>query len=70
MAAYTYSQSRRVLPKLGFTCVRSRKHETWEKILEDETVLRVRLFGKGSFSVFPKSKLKVRNEGKGDSLWS
>ena len=51
MATYTYSQFRRVLPKLGFSCVRRRKHETWEKILEDETVLQVRLSHKGNRSI-------------------
>jgi len=54
MATYTYSQFRRVLPKLGPTCVRRRKHQTWEKILEDETVLQVRLSHKGKRNI-PKS---------------
>ena len=29
MAAYTYDQFRKVLKELGFSQVRSRKHETW-----------------------------------------
>jgi len=32
---------------LGFTMVRSRKHETWEKILENGVILQVRLSHKG-----------------------
>lgn len=47
MAAYTYSQFRRVLPKLGFKLIRSRKHETWEKVLKNGVVLQVRLSHKG-----------------------
>ena len=48
MAIYTYNQFRRVLPKLGFTCIRRSKHQTWEKILPDSTVLQVRLSHKGN----------------------
>lgn len=47
MGAYTYDEMRYVLKKIGFQKIRSRKHETWEKILEDGTVLQVRLSHKG-----------------------
>ncbi|MBI1743138.1 type II toxin-antitoxin system HicA family toxin [Candidatus Acetothermia bacterium] len=53
MPVYTYRQVRSVLRKLGFDLVRSRKHETWEKILEDGSVLQVRLSHKGGRDVPP-----------------
>jgi plasmid stabilization system protein ParE len=43
MASYTYDQFRIVLKKLNFEKVRSRKHETWRKILPNGTILRVRI---------------------------
>jgi hypothetical protein len=39
----TYRDFRKVLNKLGFVLVRSTKHETWEKICDDGTILRTRL---------------------------
>jgi predicted RNA binding protein YcfA (HicA-like mRNA interferase family) len=53
MAVYTYRQVRGVLRKLGFRRVRIRKHETWEKILDDGSVLQVRLSHKGGRDVPP-----------------
>ncbi len=47
MAIYTYDDLRFVLKRLGFSKIRSRKHETWEKIMDDRTVLQVRLSHKG-----------------------
>jgi len=47
MAVYSYDDMRYVLRKLGFEIVRSRKHETWEKILENCTILQVRISHKG-----------------------
>ena len=47
MAVYSYDDMRYVLRKLGFEIVRSRKHETWEKILENDTILQVRISHKG-----------------------
>jgi len=38
---------RYVLRKLGFKIVRSRKHETWERILENSIILQVRISHKG-----------------------
>ncbi len=43
MAIYTFNDFRKVLKILGFKKIRSRKHETWRKILEDATILRVRI---------------------------
>ncbi len=43
MASYTYDQFRFVLKKLDFEKVRSKKHETWRKILPNGTILRVRI---------------------------
>ena len=43
MAVYTFDQFRRVLVRLGFERTRSRKHETWRKVLANGTVLRVRI---------------------------
>lgn len=40
---YTYDDMRFVLKRLGFVKIRSRKHETWEKIVDDRIVLQVRL---------------------------
>ncbi|MBU0567098.1 type II toxin-antitoxin system HicA family toxin [bacterium] len=39
----TYGDFRKVLQKLDFVLVRSTKHETWEKICEDGTILRTRV---------------------------
>lgn len=47
MAIYTYDNMRSVLKRLGFSKPRSRKHETWEKILDNDTVLQVRPSHKG-----------------------
>ena len=47
MAIYTYSDVRYVLNELGFELIRSGKHETWEKILENGAVLQVRISHKG-----------------------
>jgi hypothetical protein len=46
MAIYTFNDFRRILTKLNFQKIRSRKHETWRKILEDGTILRVRIIHK------------------------
>lgn len=43
MASYTYDQFRTVLNKLNFEMVRSRRHETWRKILPNGAILRVRI---------------------------
>jgi plasmid stabilization system protein ParE len=43
MPTYTYNDFRAVLGKAGFTLLRSRKHETWRKILTDGTILIVRV---------------------------
>lgn len=43
MASYTYDQFRIVLKKLNFEKIRSRKHETWRKVLPNGTILRVRI---------------------------
>ncbi len=53
MAAYSYRQVRGVLRRLGFKRVRARKHETWEKLLEDGSVLQVRLSHQGGRDVPP-----------------
>ena len=47
MPVYNYKQLRKVLRKLGFKKVRSKKHETWEEILQDGTILQVRVAHKG-----------------------
>ena len=43
MASYTYDQFRSVLKKLNFENIRSKKHETWLKVLPNGTILRVRI---------------------------
>ena len=47
MATYTYDDMRHVLRKLGFEIIRSRKHETWQRVLENGAVLQVRISHKG-----------------------
>lgn len=47
MGMYSYDEMRYVLGRLGFELIRSRKHETWEKIAENKAVLQVRLSHKG-----------------------
>jgi len=47
MAIYTYNDMRYVVRKLGFELIRSRKHETWERILENGAILQVRISHKG-----------------------
>lgn len=39
----TYSDFRKVLRSAGFQLVRSKKHETWQKILPDGVILQVRV---------------------------
>lgn len=39
----TYNDFRKVLKRIDFKFVRSKKHETWQKILPDGTILQVRL---------------------------
>jgi predicted RNA binding protein YcfA (HicA-like mRNA interferase family) len=53
MAIYTYSDMHYVLRKPGFELIRGRKHETWERILEDGTVLQVRTSHKGKRDIPP-----------------
>ena len=43
MAVYTFDQFRRVLTRLGFRRVRSRGHESWQKVLPNGSILRVRI---------------------------
>jgi predicted RNA binding protein YcfA (HicA-like mRNA interferase family) len=43
MASFTFDQFREVLRKNGFEKIRSKKHETWRKILPNGTILRVRI---------------------------
>ncbi len=43
MASYTYDQFRSVLKKLNFENIRSKKHETWRKVLPNGAILRVRI---------------------------
>lgn len=40
---YTFRQFRKVLRRLGFSRIRSRKHETWRKVLPGGTILQVRI---------------------------
>jgi predicted RNA binding protein YcfA (HicA-like mRNA interferase family) len=40
---YTFRQFRKVLRRLGFSKIRSRKHETWRKVLPNGTILQVRI---------------------------
>lgn len=39
----TYSDFRNVLRRAGFQLARSKKHETWQKILPDGVILLVRI---------------------------
>ncbi len=57
MAIYTYDDVRYVLKNLDFSKVRSKKHETWEKILEDGIILQVRISHKGKRDI-PKGTFK------------
>jgi len=43
MASFTFDQFRVVLTRLGFERIRSRKHETWRKVLPNQAILRVRI---------------------------
>ncbi|MFH0774636.1 MAG: type II toxin-antitoxin system HicA family toxin [bacterium] len=51
MAAYSFDQFRKVLEKLRFEKVRSKKHETWRKILPNSSILRVRIRHKQSQTI-------------------
>lgn len=57
MAIYAYDDMRYVLKNLDFSKVRSKKHETWEKILEDGIILQVRISHKGKRDI-PKGTFK------------
>ncbi len=41
--AYTYNDFRIVLKRTNFIMVRTKKHETWQKILSDGSILQVRV---------------------------
>ena len=43
MASYTFDQFRTVLSHLNFEKIRSKKHETWRKVLPNGAILRVRI---------------------------
>ena len=43
MAIYTFNDFGKILKRLDFQKMSSRKHETWRKILEDGTIIRVRI---------------------------
>ena len=47
MGIYTYEDMRYVLRRLEFELVRARKHETWQRILQDGSILQVRISHKG-----------------------
>lgn len=47
MPIYSYDNMRYVLGKLGFEIIRSSKHETWQKVLDNNVVLQVRISHKG-----------------------
>ena len=51
MGTYTYDDMRYVLGKLGFELVRARKHETWERILQNGSILQVRISHKGKRNI-------------------
>jgi hypothetical protein len=53
MATYTYNDIRKVLRKVDFEIVRSKKHETWQKILEDGTILQVRVSFQFNQDIYP-----------------
>ena len=53
MSTFTYNDFRKVLKKTNFELVRSKKHETWQKILEDGTILLVRVSFKFNQDIYP-----------------
>lgn len=53
MPSYTYNDFRKVLKKADFKLVRSKKHETWQKILEDGTILQVRVSFQFNQDIYP-----------------
>ena len=53
MSTFTYNDFRKVLEKTNFELVRSKKHETWQKILKDGTILQVRVSFKFSLDIYP-----------------
>ena len=53
MSAFTYNDFRKVLEKTNFELVRSKKNETWQKILEDGTILQIRVSFKFNQDIYP-----------------
>jgi hypothetical protein len=43
MASFTFDHFREVLAIIGFEKIRSKKHETWRKVLPNSVILRVRI---------------------------
>jgi len=43
MAVYTFDQFRKALTASGFHRVRSRRHETWQRVLPNGAILRARI---------------------------
>jgi len=53
MATFTFNDFRKVLKKTDFELVRSKKHETWQKILKDGSVLQVRISFQFNQDIYP-----------------
>jgi hypothetical protein len=67
----SYDEFRTVLKRLDFKLVRSRKHETWQRILSDGIILQVRLshqhakdIPKALFRKMPKQSLLTEEDFK------
>ena len=53
MSIFTYDDFRKVLKKTNFELIRSKKYETWQKILEDGTILQVRVSFQFNQDIYP-----------------
>jgi predicted RNA binding protein YcfA (HicA-like mRNA interferase family) len=53
VTVYSFNDFRKVLKKAGFSLVRRKKHETWQKVLSDGTVLQVRISFKFHQDIYP-----------------
>lgn len=64
MAAYSYKNFRTVLGQQGFELIRSKKHETWRRVLADGTILRVSISHQGSKDIpQPLFRIMLRQAG-------
>jgi len=53
VTVYSFDDFRKVLKRSGFSLLRRKKHETWQKVLSDGSILQVRISFKFHQDIYP-----------------